>query len=342
MADSHPKTYKAFAFLEKGGPLKPITLDWKDPAPGEVVVKVLACGVCASDEMVAKGFFPGQVYPRVPGHEIVGEVVATGTGEQLWKVGDRVGAGWHGGHCGSCTRCRIGDFVTCSISGTCPTGVGRDGGYAEYATLRSEALASLPKDMDPAEVAPHLCAGVTTFNALRHVHCAPPGTVAIQGIGGLGHLAIQFARKLGFHTIALSTSTSKRDLALSLGAHEFIAGTAAEQAQALQERGGARVIICTAPDAQAMSALAGGLDYDGELVVVGASGAPVSIPIAALISKRIAVRGWPYGTGTDCEHTVQFARTNDVKVLVERFPLDRAQEALDRMSSARFRTVIVP
>ncbi|KAI0732756.1 GroES-like protein [Fomitopsis betulina] len=340
MTASHPKTYKAFAFFEKAGSLRSITVDWKDPTPGEVVVKVLACGVCASDEMVKADFFQNQVYPRVPGHEIIGDVVAIGKGEQLWKVGDRVGAGWHGGHCGSCTRCRIGDFVTCSISASCPTG--GDGGYAEYATLRSESLASIPKDMEPAEIAPHLCAGVTTFNALRHVHCTPPSTVAIQGIGGLGHLAIQFARKLGFRTIALSTSTSKRELALSLGAHEFISGTPVEQAQGLQAIGGARVILCTAPDAEAMSALVGGLDYDGELVVVGASGAPVSVPVVSLLTKRIAVRGWPYGTGTDCEHTVQFARTNDVKVMVEQFPLDRAQDAFDRVASARFRAVIVP
>ncbi|KZT71942.1 GroES-like protein [Daedalea quercina L-15889] len=339
---SHPKSYKAYAFLEKGGPLKPVTLEWKDPAPGEVVVKVLACGVCASDEMVKDSFFPNQSYPRIPGHEVIGDVVAVAEGERYWKIGDRVGAGWHGGHCSSCKRCRIGDFVTCPLSSGVPTGVGRDGGYAEYATLRSESLASIPKDVDPAEVAPHLCAGVTTFNALRHVQSAPPDIVAVQGIGGLGHLAIQFSRKMGFRTIALSTGTSKKELALSLGAHDFIAGTAAEQAQALQKLGGARVIMCTAPDAQAMSDLIGGLDYDGELIVVGVSGAPVNVPIIPLITKRVVVRGWPYGSGSDCEDTVQFARAHDVKVMIQSFPLDQAPEAFEHRTTARFRAVIVP
>ncbi|TFY60513.1 hypothetical protein EVJ58_g5108 [Rhodofomes roseus] len=342
MTSTHPKTYKAYAFLEKDGPLKPIVLDWKDPAPGEVVIKVLACGVCASDEAVKGNFFQNQVYPRVPGHEVVGDVVAVAEGEQLWKVGDRVGAGWHGGHCNSCKRCRVGDFVTCPTGASCPTGVGRDGGYAEYTTLRSESLAGLPKDLDPAEIAPHLCAGVTTFNALRHMQSRAPDIVAVQGIGGLGHLAIQFARKMGFRTIALSTGTSKKELALSLGAHDFIAGTAAEQAAALQKLGGARLIMCTAPDAQAMSTLIGGLDYEGELLVVAVSGEAVAVPIPPLLTKRVVVRGWPYGTGADCEDTVQFARAHDVKVMVEKFALDQAQDAFDHRATARFRAVIVP
>ncbi|KAH9933793.1 GroES-like protein [Fomitopsis serialis] len=342
MAPAHPKTYKAYAFLEKGGPLKPIVVDWKDPAPGEVVVKVLACGVCASDEMVKGQFFPTQAYPRVPGHEIVGDVVAVADGEKSWKTGDRVGAGWHGGHCNSCRRCRIGDFVTCPVGAACPTGIGRDGGYAEYATLRSESLASIPTDLDPAEIAPQLCAGVTTFNALRHMQSTPPDIVAVQGIGGLGHLAIQFARKMGFRTIALSTGTSKKELALSLGAHDFIAGTASEQAAALQKLGGARLIMCTAPDTQAMSELINGLDYDGELLVVAVAASAIAVPVPPLLTKRVVIRGWPYGTGSDCEDTVHFARAHDVKVMVEKFPLDQAQEAFDHRATARFRAVIVP
>ncbi|KZT01209.1 GroES-like protein [Laetiporus sulphureus 93-53] len=341
MSFTPPKTYKAFAFLERGGDLHEVQVDWKDPAPGEVVVKVLACGVCASDEITKQGWFASTVYPRIPGHEIVGDVVAIPPGETHWKVGDRVGAGWHSGQCQSCAHCRRGDFCGCHTSAV-PNGVGRDGGYAEYAHLRSEALAAIPKDINPAEAAPLLCAGVTTFNSLRNMGCTPPDIVAIQGIGGLGHLGIQFARQMGFRTIALSTTTDKKELALKLGAHDFIAGTGAEQAEALQKLGGAKCIMATAPNMQAMTELLGGLTYGGELLVLALTTETFEVPVVPLVAKRLSIRGWPVGSAQDSEDTIAFAKAQGVKTMIETFPLDKAPEAFNRRASARFRAVIVP
>ncbi|PCH35417.1 GroES-like protein [Wolfiporia cocos MD-104 SS10] len=341
MSFAPPKTYKAYAFKERGGKLEEIELEWQDPKAGEVVVKVLACGVCASDTCVQTQAFPSVVYPRVPGHEIIGDVVAVGEGEQLWKFGDRVGAGWHGGHCHNCTRCRKGDYVTCSLSSQ-PNGIARNGGYAQYVTLRSEALANIPRDMDPAEAAPLMCAGVTTFCALRSSTVPGPEIAAIQGIGGLGHLAIQFARHMGYRVVALSTSDSKRELALQLGAHEFISGTGAEQAAALQKLGGARLVAATAPEPDAINPLIDGCTFDSEILVLPVDSRSLTIPIMPLLGKRLSVRGWPYGSGQDCEDTVQFARAHGIKSIVETFPLEKAAEAYERRASAKFRSVIIP
>ncbi|KAI0916126.1 hypothetical protein AcW1_010018 [Taiwanofungus camphoratus] len=336
---AHPKSYKAYAFTEKGGQLKLITLDWKDPLPGEIVVRVLACGVCASDEIVKYQLMPNIKFPIVPGHEIVGDVVAVSPTEKLWQVGQRVGAGWHGGHCHSCERCRAGDYMTCENEDV--NGVARHGGYAEYVTLRSESVANIPPDMDPAQVAPLLCAGVTMFNSLRHMSAKPPAYVAIQGIGGLGHLGIQFAKAMGFRTIALSSGSAKKELAGQLGAQAYIDGSKVDQARALQELGGASVIMCTAPNPGIIQALIPGLAVDGELLILALTD-NATIPLGALVAKRLSVRGWPSGVASDSEDTVLFAKAHGVKVMVEQFPLDKANEAFDHRSSARFRAVIVP
>ncbi|KAI0722069.1 chaperonin 10-like protein [Fomitopsis betulina] len=336
---AHPKTYKAFAFIEKGGALKPITFDWHNPGPGEVVVKVLACGVCASDEATKYGIFPQTKYPLVPGHEIVGDVAAVPPSEKKWKVGQRVGSGWHGGHCHSCHSCSVGDFVTCTEEDI--NGVSRHGGYAEYVTLRTEAVVAIPDGMDPAEVAPLMCAGVTTFNSLRNMSAKPPQFVAIQGIGGLGHLGIQFANAMGYRVVALSSSPAKAELARELGAEVYLDGSKVNQAEALQQLGGANLIMCTAPNSEIIRGLLPGLAVNGELLILALTD-DASIPFTALIQKRLAIRGWPSGTAVDSEDCVKFAKAHGVKTMFTTFPLDKAQEAYNHRSSARFRAVILP
>ncbi|GBE84465.1 Alcohol dehydrogenase patD [Sparassis crispa] len=336
--NDHPKTYKAYAFTEKGGQLKAITVDWTYPQEGEIVVKVLACGVCASDEMVKEQIFPTG-FPRIPGHEIVGDVVAVHPTEKLWKVGQRVGSGWHGGHCSICSRCRTGDYMTCENEAI--NGIFRDGGYAEYVTLRSEAVASVPEELDPAEAAPLFCAGVTTFNSLRHMNAIPPDFVAVQGIGGLGHLAIQMARAMGYRVVALSSSGAKRHLALELGAYEYLDGSKVNQAEALQQLGGAKVIMCTAPNSSVIQELVQALAVDGELLLLALT-ENVSVPVGPLITKRLSIRGWPSGTAKDTEDCLEFALASGIKCHVERFPLDKAQDAYNHRASARFRAVIIP
>ncbi|KAL6303747.1 GroES-like protein [Sparassis latifolia] len=356
---SLPKSYKAYAFTEKSGQLKPVTVDWHDPVDGEIVVKVLACGVCArygplftaargkalitmlllgSDDIVKEQFLPTGL-PRIPGHEIVGDVVAVPPTEKVWKVGQRVGSGWHGGHCSTCSRCRSGDYVTCEKQQV--NGVFTDGGFAEYVTLRTEAVASVPEELDPAEAAPLFCAGVTTFNSLRHMSALPPDVVAVQGIGGLGHLAIQMAHAMGYRVIALSSSDSKRQLALELGAHEYIDGSKVNQTEALLQRGGAKLIICTAPNPSVIESLVPALAVNGELLSL-AIVPSANVPLALMVSKRLSIRGWPSGTAKDSQDCLEFAVTNGIKCMVEKFPLDKAQEAYDRRGSARFRAVIVP
>ncbi|KAI0775297.1 GroES-like protein [Trametes elegans] len=335
----HPESYTAWAFTEVGGNLRKTSVQWKDPKDNEVVIKVLACGVCASDETVRKGQL-GMVYPRIPGHEIVGEVVAIPSSETTWKLGQRVGSGWHGGHCHTCARCRLGDFVTCEKEDI--NGVLRDGGYAEYVTLRREAVCPLPDGMDPAEAAPLLCAGITTFNSLRHMNITPPDYVAVQGIGGLGHLALQIANAMGYRVVALSSSTSKEALARQLGAHEYIDGSKADQAAALQALGGAKVIMCTAPNAEVIQKLLPGLAVDGTLLLLALEDKPITISPVSLIPGRLSIRGWPSGTATDSEACLAFAQAHGIKTMVQLFPLEKAQEAYDHRSSARFRAVIVP
>ncbi|KAK7689391.1 hypothetical protein QCA50_007183 [Cerrena zonata] len=336
---AHPKQYTAFAFTEKGGKLQKISVDWKDPQEGEVVVKVLACGVCGSDEFVENVAFPFINLPTVPGHEIVGEVVAVPQSEKLWKIGQRVGSGWHGGHCLTCDTCRSGIFNLCD--NVAINGVSRDGGYAEYATLRSEALLPIPEDMSPSEAAPLLCAGVTTYNSLRHMDVKPGDLVVVQGIGGLGHLAIQFANKMGYRTVALSSSADKQDLAKRLGAAHYIDGSQEDIAQALQKLGGAKVIVYTSQSSSMLESMIGGLAIDGQLLILGFPEAtPLYLP--SLIGKRASIRGWPSGTPRDSEETIDFAKFAGVKCMVQEFPLEKVQEAYDNRAKARFRGVIVP
>ncbi|KAI0749400.1 GroES-like protein [Daedaleopsis nitida] len=336
----HPDSYTAYAFTEHGGKLQKMTMLWKEPQQNEVVVKVLACGVCGSDEQVPNGITLPMKYPRVPGHEIIGDVVAVSPTEKLWKLGQRVGGGWHGGHCHACARCRIGDYITCQHADV--NGIFRDGGYAEYATLRSEAVVSVPAELDPAQAAPLLCAGITCFNALRHMNVMPPDYVAIQGVGGLGHLGLQFARAMGYRVVALSSGPSKESLSHELGAHIYIDGSKSDQAAVLQTLGGAKVILCTAPNADVIQKLLPGLSIDGTLCLLALETTPISVSPMDMLFGRLSIRAWACGDAKDSEDCLAFALAHSIKCMVETFPLEKAQEAYDRRSSARFRVVIVP
>ncbi|KAH9840285.1 chaperonin 10-like protein [Rhodofomes roseus] len=339
-SSDHPATYKAYAFLEKGGNLQRILFNWQDPDPGEIVVKVIACGVCAGDENAKYSVLPGITYPIVPGHEIVGDVVAIPDTEKRWKLGQRVGAGWHGGHCQHCERCSVADFMTCENG--LIHGATRHGGYAEYVTLRTEAVAAIPDGMDPAEAAPLMCAGVTTFHSLRNMSCKPPQLVAVQGIGGLGHLALQFSRKMGYRTVALSSSASKAELSKELGAELYLDGSKVDQGSELQKLGGAALIMCTAPSGEVMTGLMEGLAVNGEVLILAAVPGDTKLPLLAIMHKRASIRGWPAGNPADCEDCCKFALANGVRVMVNKFSLDEAQNAFDHLSSARFRAVIMP
>ena len=312
----------------------------REPARGTVRIRVQACGVCHSDSLTKDGLFPGIVYPRSPGHEIMGVIDAVGEGTEPWKAGDRVGIGWHGGHCGRCESCRRGDFVTC-VRLQIP-GISYDGGYAELVYAPIEALARIPDELSPEEAAPLMCAGVTTFNALRHSGAGPGDVVAIQGIGGLGHLGIQFANKFGFETVAIGRGGDKKDLALKLGARTYIDSKSQDVTKELLALGGARVILATASDGKSMGGLIDGLKTGGTLVIVGASPDPFQVSTLQLILVRKSVVGWPSGTSIDSEDTLRFAAANGVRPMIEVFPLERAADAYDRMMSGkvRFRSVL--
>jgi D-arabinose 1-dehydrogenase-like Zn-dependent alcohol dehydrogenase len=327
---------------EPGAGLKLVEREMPEPGSGEVRIKVDACGICHSDSFTVEGHFPGISYPRVPGHEIAGRVDAIGDGVTEWQVGQRVGVGWHGGHCGVCVNCRRGDFITC-VKGQVP-GIAYDGGYADYMVAPHEALAAIPDDLDAVEAAPLLCAGITTYNSLRHSGAQPGDVVAILGIGGLGHLGVQFAAKMGFHTVAIARGPDKANLALSLGAHRYIDSQAEDAAKALAELGGAKVILATVTTAKAMTPLIEGLGIDGKLLVIGVSPEPIEVSPLQLISGRRSVAGWPSGTASDSEDTMRFSSLTGVQPMIETYPLDKAPEAYDRMMSggARFRVVLVP
>jgi D-arabinose 1-dehydrogenase-like Zn-dependent alcohol dehydrogenase len=322
------------------GPFEVVERDIPSPGPGTVRIKVQACGICHSDSFTKLGAFPGIQFPRVPGHEVVGQIDAIGAGVPEWKVGARVGVGWHGGHCGHCKSCRRGDFITC-VNGTIP-GISYDGGYAEYMVAPFEALAAVPEELSAVEAAPLLCAGITTFNALRHSGARPGDLVAVLGLGGLGHLAVQFAATMGCDTVAIARGADKGPLALRLGAHHYIDSTQQDVGGALTRLGGARVILATLTDAKSMSAAIGGLGVDGKLMVIGASLEPIEVPPLALISLRRSIAGWPSGTASDSEDTLEFSVQSGIRPVVEIFPLERAAEAYDRMMSghARFRVVL--
>jgi D-arabinose 1-dehydrogenase-like Zn-dependent alcohol dehydrogenase len=310
------------------------------PGPGEVLVRVRACGICHSDMFVKTGAFPGLQLPRAPGHEVAGVVEKVGERVRGWSAGERAGVGWHGGHCFVCDSCRAGDFVTCREEKIC--GVSYDGGYAEHLVVPAEALAHIPKQLTDTEAAPLLCAGITTFNALRHSPAKPGDLVAVQGIGGLGHLAVQFASRMGFHTVALARGADKRALALELGAADYIDTNAGSPAAALAKLGGAKVILATAPSAQAIADVFDGLGVGGQLLLVAAVPEALSLPALPLILARRSIQGWPSGHAKDSEETLAFAAKTGIRPRVETFPLAKAEEAFARMESgkARFRVVL--
>jgi D-arabinose 1-dehydrogenase-like Zn-dependent alcohol dehydrogenase len=312
------------------------------PGPGrhEVLIRVQACGVCHSDVATVAGLMPGMKYPRVPGHEVIGTLEAIGPDVDGWQVGTRVGVGWSPGYCGYCSQCRHGNAFACeNIQGA--TGVSRDGGYATHMLAHVTALARVPSDLDAVESAPLLCAGITTFNALRHSGAGAGDLVAIHGVGGLGHLGIQFAARLGFRVVAVNRGRDKEELARSLGAQEYIDTQSGDPAAALRALGGARAILATVTDAAAMQAVIGGLGSNGTLLVIGAVGALTVDPMD-LLRKRAAVRAWYSGTSIDSEDTLNFSQRQRVRSMNEIFPLEQAQAAYDRMLSgkARFRVVL--
>jgi alcohol dehydrogenase len=310
------------------------------PGRGEVLIRVQACGVCHSDALTVSGQAPGMKYPRVPGHEVIGSLEAIGPEVNGWQIGTRVGVGWFPGSCGYCSQCRHGNAFACeNIQGA--TGVSRDGGYATHMLAHVSALARVPSDLDVVASAPLLCAGITTFNALRNSGAAAGDLVAIHGVGGLGHLGIQFAARLGFRVVAVNRGRDKESLARSLGAHEYIDAQSGDPAAALQTLGGAKAILATVTDAAAMQAVVGGLGPNGTLMVIGAVGA-LTIDSLDLLSKRAAVKGWYSGTSVDSEDTLRFSRQHRITSMNEIFPLEQAQAAYLRMLSgkARFRVVL--
>jgi D-arabinose 1-dehydrogenase-like Zn-dependent alcohol dehydrogenase len=323
------------------GPLEIVEREIPEPGAGQVRIKVEACGICHSDAMTKEGIWPGIEYPRVPGHEVAGIVEAIGAGVAGWKEGQRVGVGWHGGHCGYCDSCRRGDFVTCQIAPQVP-GITYDGGYAEYMVAPAGALALIPHGLAPIDAAPLLCAGVTTFNSLRNSGARAGDLVPILGIGGLGHLAVQFAARMGFKTIAIARGTDKEPLARKLGASHYIDSKTQDAAVELQTLGGAKVVLATVTSGDAMSATLGGLGVNGKLVVLGAAAEPLQVPGIPLILGRRSILGWPSGSSIDSQDTLQFSALTGVRSMNEVFSLERAAEAYAHMMSgkARFRAVI--
>jgi D-arabinose 1-dehydrogenase-like Zn-dependent alcohol dehydrogenase len=308
--------------------------------PDWVRIRVQACGVCHSDSLVKEGYWPGLQYPRVPGHEVAGVIDEIGPNVKPWKKGQRVGVGWYGGHCGYCSACRRGNLILCHNAGI--TGFTHDGGYSEYMLAPAHSLAAIPDGLAPEDAAPLMCAGITTFNALRHSGALPGDLVAIQAIGGLGHLAVQFANKFGYRTVAISRGDDSKDLALKLGAHAYINSDAVKPAEELERMGGAKAILATAPSGKAMSALIDGLGDFGKLVVIGASTEPIEVSPIQLIGGMKSIQGWAAGVAADSEDTLGFSALTGVRPMIEKFPLDQAAQAYDRMMSgkARFRVVL--
>jgi D-arabinose 1-dehydrogenase-like Zn-dependent alcohol dehydrogenase len=325
---------------EQGGPFELVQREVPTPGSGEALVRVHACGICHSDSFSKTGGFPGMSWPHVPGHEIAGEVAALGEGVKGWEVGQRVGVGWFGGNCGYCRQCRRGDLMNCANMEI--PGITIDGGYADYILVKASAMASIPDELSAEEAAPLLCAGITTYNALRHSGAHAGDLVAILGVGGLGHLGVQFAAKLGFDTIAIARGTAKRELALELGARRYIDSTAEDPAAELSKLGGAKVIASTITNAPAMTAVLGGLGVRGKLLILGASMEPMQIPPVMLIGGSKTIAGHASGHSGDSEDTLDFSALSGVRPIIETFPLERAEAAYDRMMSgdARFRMVL--
>ncbi len=334
-------TMRAVQIAGPGGPFEFVEREIPEPGAGFVRIKVQACGICHSDSLTREGTWPGIVYPRVPGHEIAGIVDAVGTGVAEWMPGQRAGVGWHGGHCGHCDSCRRGDFITCQTALQIP-GITYDGGYAEFMIAPAAALALIPADFSAVDAGPMMCAGITTFNALRNSGARPGDTVAVLGVGGLGHLAVQFAAKMGFRTVAIARGRDKESLSRKLGAVHYIDNQAQDVAVELGKLGGARVIVATVTSGKAMSAAVGGLGVNGSLIVIGAAADPIEVGAIQLLMGRRSIVGWPSGTSIDSQDTLSFSVLTGVRAMTEVFPLERAAEAYEHMMSgeARFRVVL--
>jgi D-arabinose 1-dehydrogenase-like Zn-dependent alcohol dehydrogenase len=331
---------KAAQIPKAGGDFEIVEREIPKPGPGQVLIKVQACGVCHSDVLTKEGALPGIQYPRVPGHEVAGIIDELGEGVSAWKKGQRVGVGWHGGQDGTCISCRRGDFRNCRNLKI--PGISYDGGYQQYMVAPVEALAAIPDSLSDVEAAPLLCAGITTYNALRHSGALPGDLVAVQGIGGLGHLGIQFATKFGYKVAAIGRGPENADLAKKLGAKVYIDSKSTKPAEELQKLGGAQVILATAPNSKAMSELIDGLGPNGKLMVIGATFDPIEVAPPQLIFGSRTIQGWAAGTPADSEDTLRFAELSGVRPMIETYPLEKAGEAYARMMSgnAQFRVVL--
>lgn len=332
---------RAVQISKPGGPFEMVEREMPQPEHGEVRIAVQACGICHSDSLTKEGHWPGVEYPRVPGHEIAGTIDEIGPGVKGWTVGQRVGVGWHGGHCGHCDQCRRGDFLSCRLGVRIP-GILFDGGYAAFMIAPAAALAQIPDALSFIEAAPLMCAGVTTYNSLRNSGARAGDVVAILGIGGLGHLGVQFAAKMGFRTVAIARGADKASLARKLGAHDYIDSNAQDAAAELLKLGGARIVLATATSGKAMEAVLGGLGVNGKLIVVGAAPDAIELPPSELIGGRRGIMGWPSGTSIDSQDTMAFCALAGVRSMNEVYPLSRASEGYERMMSggARFRVVL--
>ena len=333
-------TGRAVQVPAAGGAFQIVQREYPEPGPGHVRIRVQACGVCHSDSITKFGLFPGIAYPRAPGHEVAGVLDAVAADVPLFKPGQRVGLGWHGGHCNYCTPCRRGDFMLCENQQI--SGITFDGGYADYVIAPANALALIPDDLADVDAAPLMCAGITTYNSLRHSGARPGDTVAILGIGGLGHLGVQFAARSGYRTVAIARGQDKAPLAKQLGAHIYIDSTTEDPAVELQKLGGAVVILSTLTDAKSLEAAVNGLGPNGKLIIVGVPERPIEVPAFPLIGGRRSIVGWPAGTGMDSEDTLNFSALTGVRPMIETYPLEQAAQAFDRMMSgkARFRVVL--
>lgn len=332
-------TMQAAQISQPGGEWELVEHGIPEPRAGHVRVKVEACGICHSDVFVKDGLWPGMQYPRVPGHEVAGRIDAVGDNVTAWQKGQRVGVGWHGGHCFVCAQCQRGDFAMCVHRKV--TGFDFDGGYADYMIAPVIALAAIPEALPAEEAGPFMCAGVTVYNALRHSGARAGEVVAIHGIGGLGHLGVQYARQMGFATVAINRGNDKESLARQLGAHYYIDASAQDTVTELQKLGGARVILATAPNAQAISALVDGLAASGTLLVPAAPAEPLTINVMSLISGRRSVAGWYSGTARDSQDTLEFSALTGVHPMIETYPLHRVADAYEHMHSGRVRFRVV-
>src|SRR3984957_11173171 len=331
---------KAAQISKPGACFQIVEREIPTPGAGHVRIKVQACGVCHSDVLTKDGLWPGIEYPRIPGHEVAGIIDEVGDGISAWKKGQRVGVGWHGGQDNTCRECRRGDFRNCQNLKIC--GISYDGGYQQYMVAPVEALVAIPDGLKDTDAGPLLCAGITTYNALRHSGALPGDVVAVQGIGGLGHLGIQFANKFGYKVVAIGRGSETEALAKKLGASVYIDSASTNAAEALQKMGGARVILATAPNSKAMSELINGLGPNGKLIVVGATFDPIEVTPIQLISGSRTIQGWAAGTAADSEDTLRFAEISGVRPMIETYPLEKAAEAYARMMSgkAEFRVVL--